>query len=183
MAGVLNAPNAVSFLRLALVPVFVWLVFAREEYGWAGILLGVIGATDWIDGYLARRFDQITEFGKLLDPIADRVAVIVAVVAGLYVGVLPAWFAIALITRDVAVSIGAGYGWLNGVTKLEVRFLGKTATFILYVAIAAFYIGAGFSLDWLVWIAIIAGAPGLAMYFWVAVLYFNDMRTALTDRG
>ena len=109
MGQVFNVPNSISLVRLALIPLFVWLIFVPEEYGWAGVLLGVIGATYWIDGYLARRLDQVTELGKFLDPLADRIAVVVAVIAGLIVGVLPAWFAVALIVRELLIAFGAMY--------------------------------------------------------------------------
>ena len=112
MHGVVTIPNAVSFVRLLLIPVFVWLVLI-EQTAWAGVLLGFIGATDWIDGYLARRLDQVSEVGKMLDPIADRLAVAVAVVLGLIVGVLPPWFAWAIIVREVVIGIGAAYGWMQ----------------------------------------------------------------------
>lgn len=182
MARVLNVPNSISFLRLALIPVFVWLVFGAQEHGWAGVLLGVIGATDWIDGFLARKLDQVTEVGKFLDPLADRIAVVVAVVAGLVTGVLPAWFAIALVVREVVIGIGAIHGWRNGVTKLDVRLLGKAATLALYVSVTLFYLGDGFSAAWATWIAYLFGIPGLVMYYWVAVQYLGDMRTAIADR-
>jgi len=175
-----NVPNVVSLIRLALIPLFVWLVVVGE-YGWAGLLLGVIGATDWVDGYLARRLDQVTEVGKLLDPLADRLAVVVALVAGLIVGVLPAWFAVALIVREVLIGIGAIYGWTHGVTKLEVRWLGKAATLGLYVAISWFYIGEGFDLTWVIFVAYCFGIPGLVMYYWVGIEYIGDMRRAIAD--
>ena len=83
MKDIFNVPNTISLIRLALIPVFVWLV-VQGDYGPAGLLLGVIGATDWLDGYLARRLDQVTELGKFLDPLADRIAI------ADYIKVLPA---------------------------------------------------------------------------------------------
>ena len=173
-----NVPNIVSLTRLALIPVFVWLV-VTEDFGWAGLLLGLIGATDWIDGFLARRLNQVTEVGKLLDPVADRAAVFVAVVVGLATGVLPAWFAWALIIREGLIGIGALYGMRHGVTKLDVRFLGKTATLMLYFSIAGFYVGTGFTVDWIVTTSYLIGVPGLVMYYWVGVEYLGDMRKAI----
>ena len=178
----LTIPNIVSVVRLLLVPLFVWLVVIGEV-GWAGVLLGVIGATDWIDGYLARRLGQVTELGKFLDPLADRLAVIVAVIVGLIEGILPAWFAWALIVRELAIGAGALWGWSRGVTKLDVRWLGKAATLGLYVAITFFYVGRGFDIDVLVWAAYVAGIPALAMYYIVGVQYFFDMRTAVRGRA
>lgn len=173
-----NVPNSISFVRLALIPLFVWLVVV-ENYGWAGLLLGVIGATDWVDGYLARRLNQVTEFGKFLDPLADRLAVVVAVIAGLLTPVLPVWFAWALIIREALIGAGALYGWRHGVTKLDVRFIGKTATLLLYMAIAFFYAGEGFDIKLFTVVAYLTGVPGLALYYWVGVLYSGDMRTAI----
>jgi len=180
IADLWNIPNVISLVRLALIPVFVWLG-ATGQIGWAGVLLAVIGSTDWIDGYLARRLDQVTEAGKFLDPLADRLAVIVAVIGGLVWGVLHPVFAIALIAREVLIGIGAAYGWSKGVTKLDVRWLGKAATLMLYISIAAFYIGDGFEVDVIVAGAWLVGIPGLIMYCWVAVQYLSDMKMAIAD--
>ena len=187
MHGVATIPNVVSLVRLLLIPVFVWLVLI-EQTAWAGALLGFIGATDWIDGYLARRLDQVSEVGKMLDPIADRLAVAVAVVLGLIVGVLPAWFAWAIIVREVVISIGAAYGWMHGVRRLDVRWLGKTATLLLYFAVTCFYLADGLDMRWLWWVSIALGVPGLVSYYVVAFAYLGDMRKAIaqneaTDAG
>jgi cardiolipin synthase len=173
-----NVPNTISIVRLALIPVFIWMVIDKN-YGWAGVLLGVIGATDWIDGYLARRLGQVTEVGKLLDPLADRIAVFVAVVAGLWAGVLPAVFGWALLIREGLVALGALYGWMKGVTRLDVRYIGKVATFAVYTAVAGFYVGTGFDWDWVVVGSWIIGVPGLILYYLVAAQYVGDMRTAI----
>lgn len=180
MQGAMNIPNAVSVLRLLLIPVFLWLVL-NDETAWAGALLGVIGATDWIDGYLARRLDQVTEVGKMLDPFADRLAVAIAVILGLTTGVLPWWFAWAIIIREIVIAVGAVYGWSRGVRRLDVRWLGKLATLLLYFSITAFYIAHGLDLKWLWWAALATGVPGLATYYVVAFSYLGDMRAAIAD--
>lgn len=77
--------------------------------------------------------------------------------------------------------MGALYGWMNGVTKLDVRFLGKAATLALYFAVAGFYVGVGFDVDWIVWLSVLVGVPGLVMYYWVAFEYFGDMRSAIAE--
>ena len=182
MREALTLPNLISVIRLLLVPVFLWLVFGADEIGWAGVLLGVIGATDWIDGYLARRLDQVSEVGKFLDPLADRLAVFVAVIAGLIKDVLPPWFAWALILRELVIGVGALYGWTKGVTKLDVRWLGKTATLLLYFAITGFYLAEGFDVPWLYWASLVGGAVGLVLYYVVAFQYLGDMRTAITAK-
>ncbi len=179
MQGAVNIPNAVSVLRLFLIPVFVWLVL-NDQTAWAGALLGIIGATDWIDGYLARRLDQVTEVGKMLDPIADRLAVAVAVILGLTTGVLPWWFAWAIIIREVVIAFGAAYGWTKGVRRLDVRWLGKLATLLLYISITIFYVAVGLDTKWLWWVALATGVPGLVTYYVVAFRYLGDMRTAIS---
>jgi len=176
--GVVNVPNTVSVIRLLLIPWFVWLAL-NDQTAWAGVLLGVIGATDWIDGYLARRLDQVTEVGKMLDPIADRLAVAVAVILGLVVGVLPAWFGWGIIVREVVIGIGAIYGWTNGVKRLDVRWLGKLATLLLYFGVTTFYLADGLDLAWLWWGAMAVSIPGLVTYYVVAVAYLGDMRAAI----
>ncbi len=179
----LNLPNLISLSRLGLVAVFVWLVFGADQIGWAGVLLGIIGGTDWIDGYLARRLGQVTELGTFLDPLADRLAVAVSVVVGLVVGVLPSWFAWALIVREALIGIGALYGWTRGVRRLDVRRLGKLATLLLYFSITGFYLGRGFQLPGLVAAAYLVGVPGLVAYYAVGVQYLTDMRVAVGGVG
>ncbi|MDA2978364.1 MAG: CDP-alcohol phosphatidyltransferase family protein [Actinomycetota bacterium] len=176
-----NVPNTISLIRLALIPVFVWMV-VEANYGWAGVLLAVIGTTDWIDGFLARKLNQVTEIGKFLDPLADRLAVAVALIAGLMTDVIPPWFAWAVIVREGLISLGALYGWFNGVTKLDVRYLGKAATLAIYVSVAAFYVGCGFTSDLATAIAYAFGVPGLVMYYWVGAQYVGDMRAAISIR-
>lgn len=182
MNNAVNVPNAVSVARLLLIPVFVWLVLV-DQMAWAGALLAVIGATDWIDGYLARRLDQVTEVGKMLDPIADRLAVAVAVVLGLIVGVLPAWFGWAIIIREIVIGMGAAYGWSKGVRRLDVRWLGKTATFLLYFAVTWFYLADGLAWDWLWWASVAIGLPGVVLYYVVAFEYLGDMQKAIATSG
>jgi cardiolipin synthase len=183
MGSVATIPNLVSAVRILLIPAFIWLVVA-DETAWAGLLLGVIGSTDWVDGYLARKLDQVTEVGKMLDPVADRLAVAIAVVLGLIAGVLPPWLAWAIIVRELLIGIGAVYGWANGVRRIDVRWLGKAATLLLYVGVTWLYIADGLGSDVLWWIAMGFAVPGVVLYYIVGLDYFRDMRSAIAaDRG
>lgn len=177
---VLTVPNLVSFARLGLLPVFIWLI-ATDNIAAAGWLFGVIAATDWVDGYLARRLDQVTELGKLLDPVADRLAVAIAVIGGLIAGALPAWFGWAVIAREALIAVGALAVGLAAGSKLEVRKLGKIATFGVYSAVAWFYIGEGTPAAFFTWIAYIGGVPSLALYYVVGVQYLGDARRVVTE--
>ena len=177
----LTIPNLISLIRLALIPVFLWVLVGSDSPFAAGWLLGLIGSTDWIDGYLARRLDQVSEVGKILDPLADRIAVVVAVIAGLATGYLPAWFAWALIVREALVGVGALVIAWRGHTSLAVRKLGKLATLLLYVAVAWFLIGVEWTaFEWAAWIA---GIPGLILYYVVAAQYAGDGMQAIRDRS
>jgi cardiolipin synthase (CMP-forming) len=173
-------PNAVSFIRLAAIPYFWFVLLAQDRVGLAALLIFLIGTTDWVDGWLARRLGQESEFGAMLDPLADRLMIASALIAGLIAGVLPVVIGAGLLLREVLVAAGAAYLASRGGGTLKVRYLGKVATFLLYGAIPSFYLQAA---DILTWVfapaAWIAGALGLFLYWWVAVDYAGDIRRAL----
>ncbi|MGH8874206.1 MAG: CDP-alcohol phosphatidyltransferase family protein [Acidimicrobiia bacterium] len=181
---VLTVPNLVSLLRLLTVPVFGWLLVGERRVTEAAILLLVIGGTDWVDGYLARRLGQVSELGKFLDPFADRMAIAVALVGGLVVGVIPAVLGWALVAREVVVTVGALALVARGAGKLEVRFLGKLATFLLYGAIPSFYLAATG-----VWPALlgaagwVAGVLGTILYWVTAGQYAQEAARLLRHAG
>ena len=175
----LTIPNLISLIRLALVPVFLWLLLGRDNPFAAGWLFGAIAGTDWIDGYLARRLDQVSEVGKFLDPLADRIAIAAAVIGGLISGYLPSGFAWALIIREVLIGLGAVYVAVRGHTKLDVRKLGKLATFMVYTAVAWFFVGAEWG--WAEAAAWIIGVPGLILYYLVGFQYLGDAMVAVRE--
>lgn len=179
---VLTIPNLVSFARLATVPVFWWLLLAEGRVAVAALLVLVVGGTDWVDGFLARRLDQVSRFGAVLDPVADRVMIASAVIAGLIAGVLPVVFAVPLIIREVIMALVTMIVVIRGGGALQVRFLGKVATFLLYVAVPSFYLAAVgvaevlfLSLGWA------TGLVGLVLYWTVLAQYLGDARLALSD--
>jgi len=176
---ILTIPNAVSALRIALVPVFLWLVFARDDPSTAAFLIGGIGATDWVDGYLARRLGQVSELGKILDPVADRLAVVAAVVAGWISGALPWPIALAIMVRESVVAIGALTLAIRTRTNIAVRDVGKLATLLLYMAIPSFFLYAGTTDAVWRWLGWALAIPGLILYYGAAALYMGDMRRAL----
>ena len=182
-SAILTLPNAISFVRLLMIPLFLWLLLARDEVALSGWLLAIIASTDWVDGYLARRLGQVSEVGKFLDPLADRLAVAAALVGGLIAGVLAPWFAWALIVREVLISIGALFLGARLGAKLAVRDLGKLATLMLYTAISWLFIGIGTPWRWLEILAWIVAVPGLILYYVVAFQYFNDARQLVASEA
>ena len=181
LANVWTVPNAVTFVRLLTVPWFWWLL-ARDDIGVAGVVVFVIGSTDWVDGYLARRLGQVSRLGAILDPVADRAMIASALIGGVVVGVVPAVIGIPLLVREAGVGIAAMVLASRGKKELEVRYQGKVATFVLYGAIPAFYLtGAGILASFFAPGAWIAGSAGLVLYWWVGTRYFLDIRGRLAS--
>lgn len=172
---ILTVPNLISFIRLAAIPVFWLLLLGAGDVAGATILFALIAGTDWVDGFLARRLDQVTKLGKALDPVADRLMIASAVVAGLIADIVPPIIGITLMVREVYMAvITLGLMARKRVT-LEVRWMGKLATFAVYSSIVWFYMAAIPFLERLTrplgWIA---GIGGLILYWITAVQYTGD---------
>lgn len=174
---ILTVPNLISFIRLLAIPYFWWVLLAEERIAFAAVLIFLIGGTDWIDGYLARRLNQVSELGKVLDPVADRLMIASALIAGLIAGAIPAVIGWALLIREAFVGGMALLLATRGHGALAVRPLGKISTFLLYGSVASFYLVAA---DVAVWLfappAWIGGVVGLILYWWVAGEYLGDVR-------
>ena len=184
---ILTIPNVISLVRLSCLPVFLWLLFVQEDRLAAAILLGVLGATDWVDGYIARHYDQVSTLGKVLDPTADRLLFFVGVGGILVDGTVPAWFAWMILVREVVVAVTTVVIALLGARRIDVTWVGKAGTFCLMVAFPLFLAsGAGTSIDdafrVLAWAF---GIPGLilsyvswAMYLPIALRALDEGRAA-----
>jgi cardiolipin synthase len=178
---VLTVPNLLSVLRLACVPVFLWLLFGRDDRYAAAWLLGALGATDWVDGYIARRFHQVSTVGKVLDPTADRILLLVGIGAVLVDGAVPTWVAVAALTREALVAVAALVLAAMGATRIDVQWVGKAGTFGLMVAFPLFLVArsdAGWA-DTANTLAWLAAVPGLALGWYAAAAYVPPARTAL----
>ncbi|MEV6971497.1 CDP-alcohol phosphatidyltransferase family protein [Hamadaea sp. NPDC051192] len=165
---ILTIPNAISFLRLLGVPLFLYLFLGPHEWGWAVAVLAIGGTTDWIDGYLARRLGQVSRLGELMDPVADRLYILATIVAFTVEGVVPWAFTIALLLREAVLSVVVLILRRYGVPPLPVHYVGKTATFILLFAFPVLLLAS--ATDGAV--ASVAHAIGWAMAWWGLVLYW-----------
>jgi cardiolipin synthase len=134
LGQVLTVPNLISFARLLGVPLFLWLYLGANEYGWAVLVLSVGGATDWVDGYLARRLGQVSHVGELLDPAVDRLYILATLIALTVGEVLPWLFTAALLVRDAVLLVCLERLRRHGYGPPPVHYLGKAATFILLFA-------------------------------------------------
>ncbi len=129
---ILTVPNLISTLRLACIPWFLWLLFSAEDRWGAALLWGALGATDWVDGWWARRFNSVSNVGKLLDPITDRAVLLVGVLAVGFDGSVPWWLVVLTLLREGLVAI-VGLVLLSlGAKPIDVTWWGKCATFGLY---------------------------------------------------
>jgi cardiolipin synthase (CMP-forming) len=180
---VLTLPNLVTLARLACLPVFLWLLFGKEDRTAAAALLAVLGITDWVDGYLARHLGQVSELGKILDPVADRLLFIVGAGGILIDGSVPTWFGVIVVVRETLVGAATLVLAALGARRIDVTWFGKAGTFGLMIAFPLF-LASHSDLSWadtagvLAWIA---GIPALALSLYAAVLYVPIARRALRE--
>ncbi len=180
----MTVPNLLSILRLAGVPVFLWLLLGPQEDGWALLLLVLSGITDWLDGKLARLLNQTTKLGQTLDPAADRLYLAAALLAFLVRDIVPGWIVAVLIGRELAVGLGLLVLRRRGFAPPEVLYVGKAATFTLMYALPLMLVAQGmstfaeiarpFAYAFTVW--------GAVLYLWSGALYLLQIVRAVTRR-
>lgn len=171
-------PNAVSFARLAGVPLFLWLVVGPKADWWALAVLVIAGLTDWLDGKLARMLNQTSRLGALLDPAADRLYILATLIGLVVRDIIPLWLLILLVVRDVfmtgVVAVLKRHGW----GPLPVHFVGKSATLCLLYAFPLVFLGAhsGTYAEVAKVIGWAFAIWGTALYWWAAALYAKQAR-------
>lgn len=180
---VFTIPNVLSFLRLLGVPLFLWLILVEEADLWALAVLAFSGVSDYLDGKLARRWNQISRVGELLDPLADRLYIFSTIVAFTLRDIIPLWFAVVLVSRDVFLLGLVPFLRRHGLLSLPVHFLGKAATFCLLYAFPLLLLGVGdgtlsmlaqvFGWAFAVW--------GVALYWWAGIVYAEQARRVARD--
>lgn len=141
MGRVWTVPNLLSLVRLACVPLFVWLLFGPGEVVVAASLLAALGCTDWVDGYVARHFHQVSTVGKVLDPTADRALLAAGAIGAVAYGAVPVWLFAVVLAREALVSAGVLALAARGAPRLDVTWIGKAGTFALMVALPLFLFG------------------------------------------
>jgi cardiolipin synthase len=175
-------PNLLSVLRLLGIPLFLWLMLGPEWDAAALLVLAVAGLTDYLDGQIARRLNQASRLGQLLDPMADRLYILAVVIGFAVRDIIPTWLAIGLPLRDVLLIALVPFLRTRGYSALPVHFLGKAATFCLLYAFPLLLLGDGsgsiadmaFVFGWAfaIW--------GTALYWWAGLLYAWQVRVLLT---
>ncbi len=178
-----TVPNLLSALRLLLLPLFLWLILGPEEDGLAVLVLVVSGLSDWLDGYLARKLDQASKLGAILDPVADRLYILATVVGLAVRDIIPLWLALILPARDLFLWGLVPILRTRGYSALPVHFLGKAATAALLYAFPLLLLGDGQTLaadaaKVLGWAFVIWG---VGMYWWAGLLYAWQVRTLVVS--
>ncbi len=170
---ILTIPNVISVIRLCCLPVFLYLLFGRDNRAAAAWLLAVLGMTDFVDGYIARHFDQVSELGKILDPVADRLLFFVGVTGILIDGTVPVWVAWMVLVREVVVGGTTVVLGLLGARRIDVTWWGKAGTFALMFAFPLF-LASHSTLGWHRGAHVFAWAftiPGLVLSYVAWALY------------
>ncbi len=184
-SAIATIPNAISAVRILLIPVFVWLIL-RDGAEAAGIaLFAAVAATAWVDGTIARRTGRVSELGKILDPVADRLAIGAGLVALVIADAFPPWAALLILVRDAAVLAGGAFVLARRRIRIDVRFVGKVATFGLMIAVPSISWGrfdlplapTATALGWIIF------AISIVEYYVAAAMYAGDMRRALAGDG
>jgi cardiolipin synthase len=184
--GIWTVPNLFTLLRLLCLPLFLYVLFGLDNPVAAALILGALSATDWVDGYLARRLGQVSEFGKVFDPTVDRLLFIVAITAVIVDGAIPIGFAIAVLVREVLVgSMMVIATVVYKMPRIDVNYLGKVATALLMFAVPGFLIGSsGESYADLFQIASwFVAIPGLILSYWTGIAYIPQVRRAIAAGG
>ncbi len=178
-AGLWTLPNLISFLRILALPVFLWVLLGLDRPLLAAVLLGLISVTDLLDGMLARRLGQVSEIGKMLDPVADRLVVFAGVVGGMVAGLVPLWLGVSLLIREAIIGPTTIYYLVRQNIRVPVRQMGKTATALIFFAVPFYYLTATsfVPLFWEV-LATLLGVLGLALCLIVTWRYLGDLRRA-----
>ncbi|MEV7526486.1 CDP-alcohol phosphatidyltransferase family protein [Streptomyces sp. NPDC091371] len=174
---IFTIPNILSMARLAGVPLFLWLILAEHD-GWALAVLMLSGISDYLDGKLARRWNQISNLGRLLDPAADRLYILSTLFGLTYREILPLWLTGALLARDLMLLVNVWILRRHGYPPPQVNFLGKAATFNLMYAFPLLLLSDG--TGWLAWTGAVFGWAfagwGTTLYWWAGILYVVQVR-------
>ena len=187
--GIATLPNLITMVRLLVLPVFVVMLLVNEQRAGAALLLGVLGMTDWVDGWVARTFNQTSQFGMVFDPFVDRALFVVGTGAVLLDGGVPLWFCASILFREVFVGLMMLVGTLFGMKRFAVSIWGKRYTFLLMTSVPLLLLGASSHITAdAAWVGgWVLGIPGLIMSYIVGLLYIpvvlQNVRAGRAERA
>jgi len=187
--GIATLPNLITMVRLLVLPVFVVMLLVNEQRAAAALLLGVLGMTDWVDGWVARKFNQTSQFGMVFDPFVDRALFVVGTGSVLLDGGVPLWFCASILFREVFVGLMMLVGTMFGMKRFAVSIWGKRYTFLLMTSVPLLLLGASSHITAdAAWVGgWVLGIPGLIMSYIVGVLYIpvvlQNVRAGRAERA
>ena len=187
--GIATLPNLITMVRLLMLPVFVVMLLVNEQRAGAALLLGMLGMTDWVDGWVARTFNQTSQFGMVFDPFVDRALFVVGTGSVLLDGGVPLWFCASILFREVFVGLMMLVGTMFGMKRFAVSIWGKRYTFLLMTSVPLLLLGASSHITAdAAWVGgWVLGIPGLIMSYIVGVLYIpvvlQNVRAGRAERA
>ena len=174
-------PNMLSILRLLLVPLFLWLILTHRD-AWAIGTLALASASDYFDGIIARKYNQVTRLGQLLDPAADRLYILATLIGLTFTGAIPLWLALVIVLRDVMLAVVYPILATHGYGPLPVHYLGKAGTFALLYSfplllIANVLTDIGFLILPIAWAFALWG---VGLYWWAGFVYVRQVKEVVS---
>lgn len=172
--AIVTIPNIITVVRFLGIPLFVWLVLAGQEYGWGVFVLAIMGCTDWIDGFVARKLNQTSQLGRIMDPLADRVALVAVVITMVLAGLLPLWLLLLLLIPDV-ILLGTTIYLFRGDANLKVRMIGKIRTAALMIGTPMLLLAKALESDGTALAAWVFLGGGMVLHVIAFILYFREV--------
>ena len=182
---IMTIPNILSLVRICGIGLFAWLILSSNHRFAGACLLAGLGATDWVDGYVARRFHQVSTLGKIIDPVADRILFLVGITSILVVGAAPLWIGIVVLIREAIVSVVTIILASVGGSRIDVIWAGKAGTFALMFAFPGFLLASSWTptLAWVEDISWIFAIAGLALSWFALFAYVPKVFGSLSKRS
>lgn len=181
ITGIVTVPNAITLSRLFLLPVFLYVLFSQDNRAGAALLLGAISYTDWIDGWVARKFNQTSAFGSVFDPLVDRMLFIVATISVMVDGGVPRWICITILIREISVGLAMVIATLFGMQRFAVSYWGKWYTLLLMTAVPLLLLASSThaTADGARFLGWVLAVPGLILSYYTAIMYVPVIRANL----
>lgn len=179
-------PNLISLLRIVMAIIVLWLLIIFKQFIFAACILAMAGITDFLDGYIARHTNSVSELGKVLDPVADRVLLIGASLGVIIDGLIPDYLIIPIVIREGIMSLATIILALFKTKRIDVIWLGKAGTFLLMVSVPCFVLGKGFSshsgLYDFYWAGYVVAIPAIALAWLATFSYIPKMVRVLKEK-
>jgi cardiolipin synthase len=175
---IITIPNIISAVRIAMIPLFAWALSTGSNYLLAFVLIFIIGSSDWVDGYVARRTGQVSRLGKLLDPVADRAAIVVLLIVLTMNGTVPLPLAATILLRDLIVTLVFPVLEAKGFPRLPVNRMGKLATALIFTGLGSAVVSLAFARieDLAIGVSTAFLTAGSVLYWVAGLLYVREIR-------